>query len=169
MRKNIQHTVTDTVHARRTEQCSCDKKTLCGISSVTMAGFVVTTDDDVSCGNCLRILGKHKQFGNMTDAAMSREAKRRKFFYQDSTYEVFHPSKPKKTLARVELHFEAEEYIGRVAKVSGLVYAGQLLIRKIIIDNPRGSKNKDCFVQWIKPVSAIELVIQTSYSVTIGR
>lgn len=103
---------------------------------------------------------------NMSNKAMKAEAKRRKFFYTGWVYEVYHPDKPRKTLRRFELRYEATDYIAFVAETD-ILYATQLLMKKIVVNNGGGNVNKHSFVQWIKPVKSIKATVDISYSAEV--
>ena len=158
--KNIQHPVTGTVHRTSPEEPS--PWPLCGVEKPYSYGWL-KTDCTVTCGICLRIL---KPKGSMTDNAVHKEAKRRGFSYIGRRFEVFHPNKPKE-IVRFELGYEATDYITFVAKDTGVVYASQLLVKKIVTDNPGGHINKNSFVQWTKPVRDIIPTVSLSFSVEI--
>lgn len=104
----------------------------------------------------------------MTWIESRKEAKRRGFSYVGSMCEVYHPSDRKGTKVVFELEYEATDYIGEVVSEKGAVYASQLMVKKIIIDNPACViKRGRCFVQWVKPVKEIKTVVKVSYTVKI--
>lgn len=100
------------------------------------------------------------------DQMIMKEAKRRGFKYVGWIFETYHPSSPNEIVTHEDI-LCALNYIAHMAKKRGVVYASEMSVRKVIVNNGVGLRNSKAFTQWEKKVQSIDLRPKIHYDVRL--